>query len=319
MAEETAEKWLEIRAQGPQRSKDIAAALLISAGSPGVAEDAVGAVAGRLVSVSSWEDEAAEEPAPAGANTSFKAYLPLDSGAKVARLKEELGRIGWSLSAEPFKDDRDWTEKWKTGLKPVRVSFKGASVLVRPTWSRAARRPGDRVIEIDPGMAFGTGGHETTKMCLRALLRLLKDKKRKGLNKALLDVGTGTGVLAIAAMKLGVKRAVGTEIDAVALKVARKNAVANKTKLTLSGLTPSKVRGRFPIVIANILAPELVRLAPELAGKTADGGFLILSGILAEQADGVERACTTLGLKPFRRYSAGDWTALVLERPAVGR
>jgi len=316
----TAEKWLEIKAEGPQRSKDIAAALLIDGGSPGVAEEASQATEGRLVSVSSWEEEkTADEPCDPGAKAAFKAYLPLNSGGKVVELKKELKRIGWTLTAEPFKDDNDWTEKWKTGLKPVRVSFKGASVLVRPSWSKAAKKPGDRVVEIDPGMAFGTGGHETTKMCLRALLRLLKDKKRKGLNSSLLDVGTGTGVLAIAAMKLGVKKAVGTEIDSVALKVARSNAAANKAKITLTGLTPSRVRGRFPIVIANILAPELKRLAPELVSKMEEGGFLILSGILAPESGAVEQSFTALGLKPFRRYRDGDWAALVLEKPAGSR
>lgn len=316
----TAEKWLEIKAEGPQRSKDIAAALLIEGGSPGVAEETDGEVENRLVSVSSWEEErTAEEPCDPAAKAAFKAYLPLNSGGKAAALKDELKRIGWTLTAEPFKDDNDWTEKWKTGLKPVRVSFKGASVLVKPSWSKAAKRPGDKVIDIDPGMAFGTGGHETTKMCLRALLRLLKDKKRKGLYSSLLDVGTGTGVLAIAAMKLGVKKAVGTEIDRVALKVARSNAAANKAKITLTGLTPSKVRGRFPIVIANILAPELKRLAPELASKMEERGFLILSGLLVPEADEVEQSFTALGLKPFRRYGAGDWAALVLEKPAGNR
>ena len=316
----TAEKWLEITAEGPQRGKDIAAALLIEGGSPGVAEETDGKAENRLVSVSSWEEEkTAEEPYGHGAKAAFKAYLPIGAGEKAAHLKKELKRIGWTLTAEPFKDDNDWTEKWKTGLKPVRVSFKGICVLVKPSWSKAAMKTGDKVVEIDPGMAFGTGGHETTKMCLRALLRLLKDKKRKGLYSALLDVGTGTGVLAIAAMKLGVKKAVGTEIDSVALKVARKNAATNKAKITLTGLTPSRVRGRFPIVIANILAPELKRLAPELVSKMEDGGFLILSGILAPESGAVEQSYTALGLKPFRRYRDGDWAALVLEKPAGNR
>lgn len=325
MAEKrTTEKWLEIKAEGPGRSKDIAAALLIEGGSPGVAEVTDEKIENRLVSVSSWEEEETPaEPYDPGVRAALKAYLPiatqLNAGAEPAELKREMEKIGWSLTAEPFKDESDWAEKWKAGLKPVRVSFKGASVLVKPTWSKAAKKPGDKVIEIDPGMAFGTGGHETTKMCLRALLRLLKDKRRKWLNSALLDVGTGTGVLAIAAIKLGVKKAVGTEIDPVALKVARKNAAANRVKVTLSGLTPAKVRGRFPIVIANILAPELTRLAPELVGKMEEGGFLILSGILTPEADAVERVYTALKLKPLKRYSAGDWAALVLEMPAGGR
>jgi len=311
------ERWLEIKAEGPQRSRDIAAALLIEAGSPGVAEDDGCTGAGRLVSVSSWEDDgAAERPVEPGAKSAMTGYLPTGAEEVAARLKDELEKIGWSLSITPFKDSGDWTERWKRGVRPVRVSFNGVSVMVRPTWSKAARRPGEKLVEIDPGMAFGTGGHETTKMCLRAIVRLLRDGRRKGLKDALLDVGTGSGVLAIATMKLGVRKVVGTEIDPVALKVARKNARANGAKVTLSAQTPAKVRGRFPMVVANILAPELTRLAPELAAKVAEGGFLILSGILSEEAEAVEGTYAALGLKLLKRYSAGDWAALVLERPA---
>jgi len=313
------EKWLEIKTEGPQRSRDIAAALLIEAGSPGVAEEADCTEAGSLVSVSSWEDDGAEKPVKPGALATLTGYLPSGAVADATRLKDELGKIGWSLSITPFKDSGDWTERWKKGIRPVRVSYDGTSVLVRPTWSKAAKRPGEKLVEIDPGMAFGTGGHETTKMCLRAILRLLRGGRSKGLKDALLDVGTGSGVLAIAAMKLGVKKAVGTEIDPVALKVARKNAQANRVKVTLTAKTPVKVRGRFPMVVANILAPELTRLAPELADKMTEGGFIILSGILSEEADGVEGTYEALGLKPLKRYSAGDWAALVLERPACKR
>ncbi|MDP2689166.1 MAG: 50S ribosomal protein L11 methyltransferase, partial [Deltaproteobacteria bacterium] len=250
-------------------------------------------------------------PAP---DAVFKAYLPLYSEGKVARLEKDLSRLGWTLCYAPFKD-RDWAEKWKAGLRPVRVSRAGASVLVKPSWSRATKRPGEKVIEIDPGMAFGTGGHETTKMCLKAMLRLLTDKRLKGLRSSFLDVGTGTGVLAIAAKKLGVKKAVGTDIDKVALKVARKNAIANRAKITLTGLPASRVRGSFPLIAANILAGELTRLAPELCGKLREGGFLILSGILVEEGNAVADVYRNDGLRLARRYAAGEWTALVFQKP----
>lgn len=309
-----ADKWLEIKAAGPRESKDLAAALLIEAGSPGVMEEDDGAITGRLVSFSTWEEEDTSEPYGLSPVATLKAYFSADSEEELARLQKDLSRIGWTAGSAPFKD-RDWTEKWKTGLKPIRVSGGGASVLVRPSWSKAASRPGDTAIELDPGMAFGTGGHETTRMCIKAMLRLLTDKRFKGRFPSMLDVGTGTGVLAIAAVKLGVTRAVGTDIDQVALKVARKNAAANGVKMTFSGLTPSKVRGVFPLIAANILAGELTRLAPELSGKLEDGGFLILSGILVEEGESVESVYRAEGLKIFKRYIAGEWTALVFTKP----
>ncbi|MFQ5737309.1 MAG: 50S ribosomal protein L11 methyltransferase [Thermodesulfobacteriota bacterium] len=311
-----ADRWLEIKATGPQDNKDLAALLLIEAGSPGVMEQDDSTIAGRLVSFSKWEEEDTSGPFDIAPEAVFKAYLPVGSEEQVARLKRDLLKLGWSIGAAPFKD-RDWEVKWKTGLRPVRVGFGGVSVLVRPSWSKAARRPGEKVIEIDPGMAFGTGGHETTKMCLRAMLRLLTDRKLKGLRSGFLDVGTGTGVLAIAAKKLGVRKAVGTEIDRVALKVARKNARANRVKITLSGLAPSRVRGRFPMVAANILAGELTVLAPELCGKLKDGGFLILSGILVEESAAVEETYRAAGLKLYKKYTSGEWAALVFEKPAA--
>ncbi len=308
------EKWLEIKAAGPQESKDVAALLLIEAGSPGVSEEDSGELTGRLVSFSTWDEEDESEPYDPSPNAVLKAYLPAGATQAAARLEKELEKLGWTFGAEPFKN-RDWEQKWKTGLKPVRVSYGGVSILVRPTWSKAKRRPGEKVIEIDPGMAFGTGGHETTRMCLKAMLRLLRDKKLLGLSSSFLDVGTGTGVLAIAAAKLGVKRVVGTDVDAVALKVARSNARANRVKITLTGLSPSRVRGNFPLIAANILAGELTVLAPELGAKLSPGGFLILSGILVEESAQVEDVYAGAGLELLKRYTSGEWRALVLRKP----
>jgi ribosomal protein L11 methyltransferase len=309
-----AHKWLEIKAVGPRVNKDLAVALLIEAGSPGVMEEDDSAITGRLVSFSTWAEEDTSEPYGLPPEATLKAYLSTGSEAELARLKKDLSRIDWTIETAPFKD-RDWTKKWKAGLKPIRVSGREASVLVRPSWSKAASRPGDTVIEIDPGMAFGTGGHETTRMCIKALVRLLTDKRLKGRFSSMLDVGTGTGVLAIAAVKLGVARAVGTDIDQVALKVARKNATANGVSMTFSGLPPSLVRGVFPLITANILAGELTRLAPEISGKLEEGGFLVLSGILVEEGEAVESVYRAEGLKVFKRYTAGEWTALVLTKP----
>jgi ribosomal protein L11 methyltransferase len=318
--------WIEITATGPRKKGEEATAVLIGAGSPGVLEvDGGTSAVGKLLSHSAWgPKEPGYEPgvepgaqagkdAPLSPKASFKAYLPADKPEKIEPLRKDLKRLGWSFSTEFFKD-RDWSVKWRTGLKPVHVTSGGSSIIIKPTWCAAAKRPGDIVIEIDPGMAFGTGSHATTKMCLKAIKALLDSKK--GLRTSLLDVGTGTGVLAIAAKKLKVKKAVGTDIDAVALKVARKNLRLNRAAVTLSARPVEKVPGLFSIVVANILAGELIRLSPALFSKVMPGGALVLSGILKEEAGRVKEAFCATGLRHSKTYLAGEWAALVFSKPA---
>ncbi len=306
--------WIEITATGPGQRSAEASAALIRAGSPGVLEVVNGGASkvGSLLTRSEWEAEEPDDTIAAAATVSLKAYLHANEPAMVGALQKELKRLGWSFSTEPFKD-RDWSVKWRQGLKPVRVSSMGSSVIIKPSWCRAAVRPGDVVIEMDPGMAFGTGSHATTKMCLKALKTLLASKK--GLRTSVLDVGTGTGVLAIAAMKLKAKKAVATDIDPVALKVARGNIRANRVSVTLSRRPVKKVPGLFSIVVANILAGELIRLSPALASKVMPGGYLVLSGILREEAATVAEAFEAAGLRLTKRYLSGEWAALVLSKP----
>ncbi|WKZ32564.1 MAG: 50S ribosomal protein L11 methyltransferase [Thermodesulfobacteriota bacterium] len=306
--------WIEIRAKGPARSRDAVSAVLIEAGSPGVLEEAGEGAAGKLVSYSRWEDETREEPPSNSSEAALRAYLGEGEKAKLDGIRRKLGSVGWKLTTSALKET-DWSEKWKKGLRPVRVSYKGSSVLVRPTWKRTPKRPGEKVIEIDPGMAFGTGGHATTKMCLRAILRLVMDRKLPP-NPDFLDVGTGTGVLAIAAKKLGFRKAVGLEIDEVAVRVARKNAAHNRVKVTLSSRPVERTRGRFRLVAANILAGELKRLSPVLYDRVSPGGLLILSGILLHEKDEVIRAYPGFALEKI--YSSKEWVALVFHKPLKG-
>lgn len=309
--------WIEINAKGPGKNADEAASVLIGAGSPGVLEDApAGAAVGSLLSHSTWEQtdsvEAAENAVTPSTEVSYRAYLSPDEPGRIEGVRKELKKLGWTFSSAFFKD-RDWSVKWRYGLKPVRVTSGGYSIIIKPTWRKAAKKPGDIMIEMDPGMAFGTGGHATTKMCLKAMKRLLE--RHKDLRGSLLDVGTGTGILAIAARKLKVRKAVGTDIDKVALKVARKNISLNRTTVALSSRPLEKIPGTFSIVVANILAGELIRLSEPLLSKISPGGFLILSGILREEADRVKEAFTASGLRYRKTYISGEWAALVFDKP----
>ena len=307
-----------MRLRGPAGSKDAATAALISAGSPGVLEENDKDAAGTLVSYSLWEDETAEEE-DSREIVSLRAYLPLGEEGKLKAIRAQLGRIGWRLKTSALKET-DWSQKWKKGLRPIRVTYKGASIVIKPTWKKSAKRPGEKIIEIDPGMAFGTGGHATTKMCLKAILRLVKDKLLPPAHdNDILDVGTGTGVLAIAAMKLGFRKAVGIDIDSVAVDVAKKNARDNRAKVTLSARPVETIKGRFSLVAANILAGELIRLSPPIKDRVRPGGWLILSGILSKESGTVIEAYAKTGLRFKREYKTGEWVALLFQLPPKER
>lgn len=205
--------------------------------------------------------------------------------------------------------DEDWGEAWKKGLGPLSIG----RVFVRPTWVDAAAPAGSVEVVLDPGMAFGTGTHPTTSLCLAALSDLLGARP----GASVLDVGTGSGLLAIAARKLGAGRVAANDVDPVAVRVAGENAAANGAELELVAAPLSAIAGRFDLVVANILANTLVELAPEIAAKVAPCGAVLLSGILAPQEEEVRAAYLALGLRPLpggdRRD--GEWSLLALGRP----
>jgi ribosomal protein L11 methyltransferase len=178
----------------------------------------------------------------------------------------------------------------------------------------AAPPPGSAEVVLDPGMAFGTGTHATTSLCLGAIDDFLA--RRPG--ASMLDVGTGSGLLAIAARKLGAGRVAANDNDPVAVAVAAENAARNGADLELTGEPPAAIPGRFDLVVANILANVLVELAPELAGRMAPGGELVLAGILVPQEEEVRAPFAAQGLLPLPGERRGEWSLLRFRRPEGG-
>ncbi|WP_248362209.1 50S ribosomal protein L11 methyltransferase [Anaeromyxobacter oryzae] len=211
--------------------------------------------------------------------------------------------LGGAVAEVP---DEDWGETWKKGLGPMTIG----RVFVRPSWVDAPVPAGLAEVVLDPGMAFGTGTHPTTSLCLAALSDLLAARP----GASVLDVGTGSGLLAIAARKLGAGRVAGNDNDPVAVDVARENAERNGASLELTVAPLPAIRGPFDLVVANILANTLVELAPQLAAQLAPGGVVLLSGILAPQADEVRAAYVAQGLAPVPGGDRleGEWALLAL-------
>ena len=211
--------------------------------------------------------------------------------------------------------EEDWANAWKKHYKPLRI---GKRILLVPAWEEPVARAGDVVVRLEPGMAFGTGMHPTTRLCVAAL----EEWVRPG--EALLDIGTGSGVLSIVAAKLGARPVWATDIDPLAISATRENAQRNDIPLVPHSLhvehgsIPAGQFGRYPLIVANILAEILVGLLDAayenvpLTEPLAPGGHIILSGILEDKVDMVLAAARRHGLLEVERLQEGDWVALVV-------
>jgi ribosomal protein L11 methyltransferase len=253
-------------------------------------------------------------------------YLPVDERLEETRQKVEealwyLGRIS-PLPAAQFRtvQEQDWAEAWKQHYHPIAI---GQRLIIVPAWMESpdpARIP----IRMDPGMAFGTGTHPTTQLCLELAETVLAGREQgaDSLQPTVIDVGCGSGILSVAALQLGAFRALGVDIDPRAVEVSLENAALNGVAegyTAGAGSVDEILRGDFNLqqawlVFANILAPVLIRLFEGgLAELVSPGGSLILSGILAEQQESVLAAVEAHGMKLVIHRQIADWVALCVK------
>ncbi|MFZ5863944.1 MAG: 50S ribosomal protein L11 methyltransferase [Nitrospirota bacterium] len=237
------------------------------------------------------------------------AYFPAASDPRA--VKELLDGMAVSLGQgdcviSPV-DDQDWIATWKASVTPLRVTPR---LTIVPSWRGHAEAPGERVVILDPEMAFGTGHHETTRMCLEAL----DERLQRGDRPTVFDLGTGSGILAIAAAKLGAGRVTACDIDPLARETAIRNVAVNKASETVSVVAAgqSERLGRYDVVVANLTADDLITLMPEIAQRVGPVGEMILSGILQTRAADVAASLAAHGLGVAHRRTAGEWVALVV-------
>lgn len=256
-----------------------------------------------------WGDDAVAQPE----SHSVSGYFPQNDLAeikcgKIRASLEELKaftKFSYEIVTREL-DEEDWAESWKAYFWPEKISDK---MVVKPTWRDYSPGEGEIIIEIDPGMAFGTGTHPTTSLCLNMIEKYLRP------GSSLLDVGTGSGILMIGAAKLGAGRLWGVDNDEVAVGVAEKNLLINnvdkKDFVLKAGNLVNVVKDRFDVVVANILAEVVVILLDSVKNVLAENGSVIFSGIIEEKKDMVTEKMTEKGLEVTEVAVRDGWVAIV--------
>lgn len=254
-----------------------------------------------------------EALAPNFDKVTVRTVIPQEDEYRLREIEVLLALIGQALPhglPEPRVypiGENDWVDSWKEHFHVVRV---GRQFVIKPGWRTYSPRPNDIVIEIDPGLAFGSGLHPTTQLCLNLFEKLPLR------HQSLFDVGTGSGILSIAAYKLGAAPIRAVDVDDVAVRVAKENFERNNLPVgqieTAVGSAAQHGGKQWRIVVANILAHILVDIMPHLAASLAPGGTLILSGMIDEQEQEVSTAAAAHNLKIVERRTHEDWVALIV-------
>lgn len=204
--------------------------------------------------------------------------------------------------------EEDWANNWKKYFKPF---LAGKHIVIKPTWEEYTAKEGEKILHMDPGMAFGSGTHETTAMCVT----LLEELTQQGMH--VVDVGCGSGILSIAALMCGAQDALAIDIDPVATKVAKENAILNgmQDRITVrEGNLLSEEGLVFDLMVANIVADVIIRLAPTAAETVKKDGYFICSGIIKDREEEVDTAVRALGFQFVKALHRGEWCALCYKR-----
>ncbi len=309
----TKESWVEIAVCTPQQLTDPVSNFLDELGTHGVFQE-------EAIQEESF-DGFGEEIGETTRLETIKAYLPDDdaAGKKLEDLNhylESLADMFPGLEKATYTTsiitDPDWSERWKKYFKPLRIS---KNIIVKPTWERYTPEGGDIVIDIDPGMAFGTGQHASTRLCVNAIEDIILKNRPEGGWKVL-DVGTGTGILAMCCAKLGADHVTAIDLDQQAVEIAGVNIAINELQdhIDVYNRDVSFMEGQYNLVAANLTAPTLINLCEKICSLISPGGYLVASGITDTYINQVEKAYRSEDLFIEERLAEKEWVCIVFRK-----
>ncbi len=311
--------WMKLTVLTTTIASDLVSQMLIDAGSSGTVIEDKNDVQLNQRPEGQWDIIDEEIATRIGDDVKVTGFYPMDERASdvAAAVREkalnlhlvapgvDLGKLEVSMATI---DDEDWAESWKSQYKPFRL---GKHIVIRPGWEEYDAQEGDKVVTIDPGMAFGTGTHETTGMCVS----LVEEYIKPGMTA--MDIGTGTGILAIAAAHMGAKRVLASDIDPMAVRVAKENIDINGFSEVIEAVEGNLLevcKEKADIVIANIIADVIIMISAPVREFVKPGGVFICSGIAREREDEVIEALVKAGYGKLDKRNQGEWTAIACQR-----
>ncbi len=305
--------WIEVRVITKSEALEPISGIFYSLDCKGVAIEDPEDILGREQGPLTWDFADINVLEHKGKVAVVKAYFAEEDNIEdvleyVNERLTELKEMGLDLGEAKVEHEKmheeDWANTWKQYYKPTKV---GEKIVVKPIWEEYEAKDGELVVDLDPGMAFGTGTHETTRMCIQSLEKYVKE------DSTVFDVGCGSGILAIAAAKLGAKLAVGVDLDPVAVESSIENVGYNKLKNIeiLHGNLVEVIDGKADIVVANILAEIICILTDDVKRVLKDGGVFITSGIIHDRVDMVCEKLEATGFEVVEKNRDGEWNCIV--------
>ena len=308
-------KWIEIIIVTTEEASDAVSEMLVSIGAGGVAIEDPNEIKSQLENPDSLDYADENFMNSLNGDVTIKAYFSSDTaGEGLADLiREKLAfisnflDIGKGYNCMNEVDDEDWATAWKKYYKPFSISD---SLVIKPSWEEYIPKPGETIIELDPGMAFGTGTHETTKLCAQMLEKYIKPGDKA------IDLGCGSGILSIVAVKLGAEHVLAADIDETAVKVTRENCEKNcvDNKITaVKAVLDNIEKERYDIFVANIIADVIVGISAQVPDFIKKDGYFITSGIIKERKDEVVNAYLSIGFELVEAMEMGEWVAITFK------
>ena len=307
-------KWVEVRINTTTEAEEIVCSIMYDLGVTGLAIEDPNDILAFQQTEENWDFIDPDLINQDYEGVTIKAYFPEseDITDKLDMVRDRIERIplretGKSLGQVTVSEvyEKDWSETWKKYYKPVRI---GKRIVIKPTWEEYEKEDEDIVIELDPGMAFGTGTHETTILCIEALEKYMNE------GALVYDLGCGSGILSVVAARLGARKVIGIDIDELCVKVSKENISINGVEDLVEvrkGNLLDSVNEKADIIVSNIIAEVIINMVPDLKAYINDDGIFIASGIITEKLSSVMDALRNNGFNIVEEKIINDWAVVI--------